>query len=76
MCHNGDIPSFGDVREQIEASIAPRLRRFILGDTDSERVFFLFLTELSRYGKLSERLGIEPVMQAAPVDDRGGASDL
>jgi len=64
MAHNGDIPRFAEVRERLEAAIAPRLRRFILGDTDSERVFFLFLTELSKYGELGGRLGFEEVGRA------------
>lgn len=64
MAHNGDIPGFADVQARLEDAIAPRLRRFILGDTDSERVFFLFLTELSRYGPLSGRLGIDEVNAA------------
>src|SRR5690606_5507539 len=52
MAHNGDIPRFAAVREALEQAIAPRLRRFILGDTDSERIFFLFLSELAKYGEL------------------------
>jgi len=64
MCHNGDIPGFADVKVRLENAIAPRLRRFILGDTDSERIFFLFLTELSKYGPLVGRLGIEEVITA------------
>ena len=45
-------------------AIAPRLRRFILGDTDSERIFFLFLTELSKYGELGGRHGVEEVARS------------
>ncbi|MCC6624356.1 MAG: class II glutamine amidotransferase [Deltaproteobacteria bacterium] len=48
FAHNGDIPEFARRRDALEAAIAPRLARFILGDTDSERVFFLFLSELER----------------------------
>lgn len=64
MAHNGDIPRFPDVKHTLEAAIAPRLKRFILGDTDSERVFFLFLTELSKYGELGGRMGIDEVTRA------------
>lgn len=64
MAHNGDIPSFAASRAKLEEAIAPRLRRFILGETDSERVFFLFLTELSRFGELSGRFGLEEVVPA------------
>lgn len=48
FAHNGDIPDFGRVKGALEDAIAPKLRRFILGDTDSERLFFLFLSELQR----------------------------
>ncbi|MBD88809.1 MAG: class II glutamine amidotransferase [Deltaproteobacteria bacterium] len=64
FAHNGDIPEFGRCRDEIEAQISPTLRRYILGDTDSERVFFLFLTQLERLGPLGSRLGIGPIMSA------------
>lgn len=48
FAHNGDVPELARVKDALEDAIAPRLRRFILGDTDSERLFFLFLTELER----------------------------
>ena len=63
FAHNGDIPNFSSCREALEAEISPRLRRFILGDTDSERIFFLFLTKLERHGRLSSNFGVEAVSQ-------------
>jgi glutamine amidotransferase len=48
FAHNGTLESFEDVRRPLEASIAPALSPFVLGETDSERCFFLFLTKLSR----------------------------
>jgi hypothetical protein len=44
--------------------VAPRLRRYILGDTDSEVLFFLFLTHLSQHGPLSGRIGVEEATMA------------
>jgi glutamine amidotransferase len=64
FAHNGDIPEFERCREALEAEIAPRLRRFILGDTDSERVFFLFLSKLQRHGRLSSNFGVDVVSEA------------
>lgn len=64
FAHNGDIPEFDRCRDALEAEIAPRLRRFILGDTDSERIFFLFLTRLAQHGPLSQSHGVEVVSQA------------
>ncbi len=40
------------------------LRRYILGDTDSEVLFFLFLTHLSQHGPLSGRIGVEETTMA------------
>ena len=50
FAHNGDIPGFAKKRELLLAELAPRLRRYILGDTDSECIFYLLLTQLERFG--------------------------
>ena len=64
FAHNGQVYAFEEHAAEIEAHIAPRLKRFILGDTDSERVFYLFLTHLSQRGELNARLGLDAVMGA------------
>jgi glutamine amidotransferase len=64
FAHNGEIPKFDRCRDAIDAEIAPRLRRFILGDTDSERIFFLFLTQLAQHGPLTQRMSVDEVMDA------------
>jgi glutamine amidotransferase len=64
FAHNGEIPDLELHREALLSEVAPRLRRFILGETDSEVVFFTFLSQLSKYGPLSRRHS---------VDDVGGA---
>lgn len=64
FAHNGDIPDFAADKVRLERAIAPRLRRFIIGDTDSERVFFLFLTALSQHGPLAERFAVDEVLAA------------
>lgn len=64
FAHNGDVPNFSRHREALVAEVAPRLRRFILGDTDSEVVFFLFLSLLQRHGPLGNRFGVEEVNDA------------
>jgi glutamine amidotransferase len=49
FAHNGTVARFrdhADVRAAIAAEIDPDLRLRILGDTDSERCFYLFLTRL------------------------------
>ena len=55
MAHNGDIANFADTRESLLQLVAPRLQRFLLGDTDSELIFHLFLSHLSAHADLSRR---------------------
>ncbi len=47
FAHNGEVVQFAEVKEELLDKVAPRLRRYILGDTDSEVVFYLFLTLLA-----------------------------
>jgi glutamine amidotransferase len=62
--HNGDIPNLDDKREALQAEIAPRLRRFVLGETDSELIFFQFLSRLSEYGPLSRLHRVRDILGA------------
>ena len=64
FAHNGEIQNFAEVREDVVHEIAPGLRRFILGDTDSEVIFFLFLSQLSRHGPLGGNFGLEETIAA------------
>lgn len=64
MAHNGDVRGFTEHRAELVQRIAPRLRRYILGETDSEVLFFLFLTHLSQHGPLSGRIGVEETTTA------------
>lgn len=64
FAHNGEIRDFEAHRAKLRSEVAPRLRRFILGETDSEVVFFLFLTHLSKHGPLSNRFGVDEVVEA------------
>jgi glutamine amidotransferase len=64
FAHNGDIGNFDVCREQLMGEVAPRLRRFVLGETDSEVVFFIFLTQLSLIRPLAEGHEIEEALAA------------
>ena len=64
FAHNGEIPNFEARREALVAEVAPELRRFILGDTDSEVIFFLFLTLLAQHGSLAQRHELDTVSAA------------
>jgi predicted glutamine amidotransferase len=52
FAHNGDVPDFERHRAALIDEIAPELRRFILGETDSEVLFFVLLTALLADGPL------------------------
>src|SRR5688572_1942063 len=64
FAHNGDIGTFGECRDKLVAEVAPRLRRFILGETDSEVVFFIFLTQLALIRPLAEGHDVEEALAA------------
>lgn len=62
--HNGDIPNLSDRRGALLKEIAPRLRRYVLGETDSELVFFQFLSRLAEYGPLSRSHSVLDMKEA------------
>ncbi len=64
FAHNGDIPTFGEQRDALVAQVAPRLVRYVLGETDSEVLFFLVLSQLSRYGSLASHFAVSDVAAA------------
>ena len=64
FAHNGDIPSFAEHRAALLAQVSPRLVRYILGETDSEVIFFLVLTQLLRYGSLDSQFAVRDVASA------------
>lgn len=49
FAHNGDVPNFEQTRGALRARVSPPLRRFILGDTDSEVIFYMLLGHLSHH---------------------------
>lgn len=52
--HNGNISNFDGLREELLDRIPPVLRRFILGDTDSEVLFYLLLGHMARRCELKQ----------------------
>jgi glutamine amidotransferase len=62
--HNGDIKNLEQHRQALLSEIAPRLRRFVLGTTDSELVFFQFLSRLQSFGPLDRSPAIADVAAA------------
>lgn len=55
MAHNGDVPGFEALRAGLLDRIAPLFRRFLLGTTDSEVLFHLFLSRLSTEAELHRK---------------------
>ncbi len=64
FAHNGDVVDFDRHRAALLDRIAPELRRFILGETDSEVVFFMILTELRAHGPLVAERSVEQIADA------------
>jgi glutamine amidotransferase len=55
FAHNGNITDFKEKREELLARVTPQFRRFILGDTDSELIFYFILSHLSSKCDLAEK---------------------
>jgi glutamine amidotransferase len=65
MAHNGTVPGFAEMRPELEGMLASRFREEMSGETDSERLFALFLTKLdSRCDVLSSDVRLEDVFAA------------
>jgi glutamine amidotransferase len=65
FAHNGDVPGFREIhRDAMLAEVSPRLRRFVLGETDSETIFFMLLTRLEALGPLAAPKSSADVMAA------------
>lgn len=64
FAHNGDIENLDDKREALRGAIRPDLLRFVLGETDSELLFFLFLTRLSEKRPLGQDFSVDEVVAA------------
>jgi len=64
FAHIGNIPDFASKREALLAEVSPRLRAYILGETDSEVVFFVLMSRLQAYGPLREPQTIADLIAA------------
>jgi predicted glutamine amidotransferase len=64
FAHNGDLTDFDRHKDALVSHVAPDLRRFILGDTDSEVVFFILLTELRAGGPLLRDVATDELASA------------
>ncbi len=56
MAHNGDLPEWASMRNELLPLITPSVRWHVFGSTDSEIFFALFLTGLEQLNALHEPL--------------------
>ncbi|MEX1099725.1 MAG: class II glutamine amidotransferase [Bacteriovoracaceae bacterium] len=55
FAHNGNIKELRKSKEALLNLIDPSLKNFVLGNTDSEIVFYIFLTEIKKVYPLSKK---------------------
>ncbi len=55
FAHNGNVENFHENRKILVSKIDPDLQRFILGETDSEALFYLLLTIMRRQSAFSDK---------------------
>jgi predicted glutamine amidotransferase len=49
FAHNGNIKNWESKKEELLNLLSPKLKRFVLGETDSEFLFYLILTHLDSF---------------------------
>jgi glutamine amidotransferase len=54
FAHNGHIVDFDNKKEEFQKHICPKLKSYILGETDSEYIFYFILTKISKNYDLSQ----------------------
>lgn len=64
FAHNGNVPNFTEHRDALMGLIEPRLRRFVLGDTDSEAIFHVLLSQMLADAALDHARPVSSVIQA------------
>lgn len=64
FAHNGDIENLDEKRDELRDAIRPELLRFVLGETDSELLFFMFLSRLSERRPLGQEFSVDEVVSA------------
>lgn len=64
FAHNGNVPRFDQHRDALVSLIEPRLRRFVLGETDSETVFHVLLSQLAKDAPLDQPRSLNDLVLA------------
>lgn len=55
FAHNGNIKKFNELKPKLLEKVSPNLKRFILGNTDSEVIFFIILTFIESHFPLDKK---------------------
>lgn len=61
FAHNGHIHEFDKYKEVILAQIKPQFKRYILGDTDSEHIFYFILSYISNFTNVLEDVYLKEI---------------
>ena len=64
FAHNGNINNFTNLKPQLMQYIDLDLQRYILGDTDSEVIFYMLLTQLQKHCSLQGKCSIDDIAKA------------
>jgi glutamine amidotransferase len=56
FAHNGNIRDFQTTRPRLMQLINPMLQKFLLGETDSEVIFYIILSEIMQIQELEEKI--------------------
>lgn len=64
FAHNGNIKDFDQHRSALLALVNPSIRNYILGDTDSEVIFFILLSQILKRNVLDKDISFPQLKQA------------
>ena len=64
FAHNGHLEGFDQIKQQVLSSIHPKYRERIEGDTDSEHIFYLLLSEIKNSNLELKTISVSELAQA------------
>ncbi len=67
FAHNGNIKNFDQHRASLQSLVSDKIARYILGNTDSELIFYIILTELLKKQELTADCSLQTIDQACKI---------
>ncbi len=64
FAHNGNISNFSVYRSRLLQMIPPELSRYVIGETDSELIFYTILGMLCKHGSLFAAITLDQLLAA------------